>query len=298
MTLAIGVDIGSTTAKAVALDGASNVVASHLVYEGIVNREAAEQCLEEILQMLGVRRGDVDYLVTTGYGRELVDYGNQSVTEISCHADGVHFLFPDVRTVIDIGGQDSKTIALDDNGGVMNFRMNDRCAAGTGRFLEVMANTLGVPLDELGDLARESTNPASVSATCTVFAESEIVSLSAQGWAKKDIVAGLHESVGRRVSAMVRTIGLREPIAMTGGVAKNRGAVEVLGRFLGTTLLVPPDPQIVGALGAARYALRQAGALLGEAARTADPEPAAAPPPRPATPPAALPACAACSLST
>jgi predicted CoA-substrate-specific enzyme activase len=291
MTLVVGVDIGSTTAKAVALDGDSNVIASHLVYEGIVNREAAEQCLEELLAIAGVTRGAVDYVVTTGYGRELVSYGDLSVTEISCHADGVHFLFPEVRTVIDIGGQDSKAIGLDDNGNVMNFRMNDRCAAGTGRFLEVMANTLRIPLDEIGELALQSTKPADVSATCTVFAESEIVSLSAQGHPPVDIVAGLHESIGRRVSAMARTVGLRPPIAMTGGVAKNVGAVAVLGRLLGSPLLVPPDPQIIGALGAARCALRQVAG---------GPAPARAlhvvPAPAPAAAPS-LAACEGCSLS-
>lgn len=260
MTLAVGLDVGSTTAKAVALDAGSNVLGSHLVYEGIVNRDAAEQCLDELLELVGADRGHVDFLVTTGYGRELLTVHDLAVTEISCHAEGIHLLFPEVRTVIDIGGQDSKAISVEADGSVMNFRMNDRCAAGTGRFLEVMANSLGVGLDEIGALALQSLAPTPVSATCTVFAESEIVGLSAQGHSKIDIIAGLHESVGRRVSAMVRTVGIREPIAMTGGVAKNPGVVAVLEQHLGTKLLVPPEPQLIGALGAARCALRHAGA--------------------------------------
>jgi len=267
MSLVVGVDIGSITAKAVVLDGESNVIATHVLYEGIVNREAAEQCLDETLTDAGVSRSGVDFIVTTGYGRELVSFGDLSVTEISCHADGAHFLYPEVRTVIDIGGQDSKVIGLDDNGNVLNFRMNDRCAAGTGRFLEVMANALRLRLEDIGELALQSTSPANVSSTCTVFAESEIVSLSAQSCQKADIVAGMHEAIGRRVSGMVRSVGLRERIAMTGGVAKNVGAVAVLGRILETTLLVPSDPQIIGALGAARLALRHLGGVPSEPAR-------------------------------
>jgi len=267
VTLVVGVDIGSITAKAVVLDGESNVIATHVLYEGIVNREAAEQCLDETLTDAGVSRSGVDFIVTTGYGRELVSFGDLSVTEISCHADGAHFLYPEVRTVIDIGGQDSKVIGLDDNGNVLNFRMNDRCAAGTGRFLEVMANALRLRLEDIGELALQSTSPANVSSTCTVFAESEIVSLSAQSCQKADIVAGMHEAIGRRVSGMVRSVGLRERIAMTGGVAKNVGAVAVLGRILETTLLVPSDPQIIGALGAARLALRHLGGVPSEPAR-------------------------------
>lgn len=272
MTLAVGVDIGSTTAKAVVLDGDGAVVAEHLVYEGIVNREAAELCLDETLERAGTDRAGVDFIVTTGYGRELVEFGDLSVTEISCHADGVHHLFPEVRTVIDIGGQDSKAISLDDGGSILNFRMNDRCAAGTGRFLEVMATTLRLPLDEIGPLGMQSTAPAAVSATCTVFAESEIVSLAAQGIPITDIVGGLHEAIARRVSAMVRTVGMRPPVAMTGGVAKNAGAVAALNRMLGVEMLIPSDPQIMGALGAARMALRQirAGAARASADQPGD----------------------------
>lgn len=261
MTVVAGVDIGSVTAKTVLLDGEQTVLASHVVHQGIVNEEAARRCFEEAIAMVGLERRQVDVIVTTGYGRDLVRFGDLTITEISCHADGAAFMLPGVRTIIDIGGQDSKVIGLDANGVVLNFRMNDRCAAGTGRFLEVMAAALRVPLDEVGPLALQSDKPAQVSSTCAVFAESEIVSLMAQGVQKKDIIAGMHAAICRRITGMVRGVGLRDRVAMTGGVAKNLGVLRQLERDLGASILVPPDPQIVGALGAARFALREAGRL-------------------------------------
>ena len=159
--------------------------------------------------------------------------------------------------VIDIGGQDSKVVALNGEGRVAGFNMNDKCAAGTGRFLEVLARALGVALEDMGRLSSDSTSPATVSSLCTVFAESEIVSLSAQGYPKVDIIAGLHEAIGRRLQAMVKGVGVHPPAMMSGGVAKNLGVVRVLERLLGTGILIPPEPQIVGALGAALYALEE-----------------------------------------
>jgi predicted CoA-substrate-specific enzyme activase len=255
----VGVDIGSITAKAVVLDRAGTVVAAHVLDQGLVNAETPGQCLDEALQLAGLSRHDLACIVTTGYGRELVDFGDLSITEISCHAEGVHHLLPEVRTVIDVGGQDSKVIALDDRGNVAHFRMNDRCAAGTGRFIEVIATALRVPLAEIGGLALTAEKVPQVSSTCAVFAESEIISLSAQGHPKVDIIAGMHGAICRRLAGMVRAVGVRERVAMTGGVAKNIGVVRFLDHEIGTTLLIPDEPQIIGALGAARFALHEAG---------------------------------------
>lgn len=261
MIVVAGVDVGSVTAKTVLLDDEQRVLASHVVYQGIVNEEAARRCFHEALAMAGLERGQVAVIVATGYGRDLVGFGDLTVTEISCHADGAAFMLPGVRTIIDIGGQDSKVIGLDANGVVLNFRMNDRCAAGTGRFLEVMAGALRVSLDDIGPLSLQSEKPAQVSSTCAVFAESEIVSLMAQGVQKRDIIAGLHAAICRRISGMVRGVGLRDRVAMTGGVAKNEGVLRQLEREMGVSIVVPPNPQIIGALGAARFALREAGRL-------------------------------------
>lgn len=261
MSLVAGVDVGSITAKTVVLGDDEQILASHVVHQGIVNEEAARGCLLETLEMAGVRQADVDFVVVTGYGRELVKFGDLTITEISCHADGAAYLLPEVRTVVDVGGQDSKVIALDENGVVLNFKMNDRCAAGTGRFLEVMATALHLELEEIGPLALQSESPAKVSSTCAVFAESEIVSLMAQGVPKVDIVAGMHYAICRRLAGMVRAVGVRERVAMTGGVAMNSGVLGFLEHQLGTELLVPEVPQIIGALGAARFALREIGRL-------------------------------------
>lgn len=259
MAIVAGVDVGSVTAKAVILGEDEEVLAAHVVHQGIVNEEAAQRCLAETLEMANLGYSDIEFTVVTGYGRELVKFGDLTITEISCHADGAAFMMPEVRTVVDVGGQDSKVIGLDAHGAVLNFRMNDRCAAGTGRFLEVMAAALHVGLDEIGPMSLSSEQPAKVSSTCTVFAESEIVSLMAQGVPKADIVAGMHYAICRRLVGMVRAVGVRERVGMTGGVAKNPAVVRFLEAELGTDLLIPDDPQVIGALGAARFALRQVG---------------------------------------
>ncbi|MEE9199757.1 MAG: acyl-CoA dehydratase activase, partial [Dehalococcoidia bacterium] len=228
-----------------------------VVHQGIVNEAAARACMEATMVEAGVGQDELEFIVTTGYGRSLVSFGHKNVTEISCHARGAHYLFPEVRTVIDIGGQDSKVISLDGEGRVAGFNMNDKCAAGTGRFLEVLARALGVALEDMGRLSLSSTAPAQVSSLCTVFAESEIVSLSAQGSSQVDIIAGLHEAIGRRLQSLVKGVGVRPRVMMSGGVAKNQGVVRVLERLLGTEIIIPDEPQIVGALGAALYALEE-----------------------------------------
>lgn len=254
-----GVDIGSLTAKSVILDETGKLLTFSIVHQGLVNEEAALRSLDQALDKAGLRREDLGYIVTTGYGRTLVSFGDRNVTEISCHAYGAHYLNPEVRTVIDIGGQDSKVIAIDGGGRVVSFNMNDKCAAGTGRFLEVMCRALGVALEDMGELSLKSQNPAHVSSLCTVFAESEIISLAAQGYPKVDIIAGIHEAIGRRIFSLLKSVSIRPRVMMSGGVAKNKGVVKVLERLLGTEIFIPPEPQIVGALGAALFALESLG---------------------------------------
>ena len=210
----------------------------------------AETIYRAIQADAGIQGEDVEQVIATGYGRKSIQFANKAVSEITAHAAGVHHLFPDVRGIIDIGGQDSKVIAVE-NGRVVDFLMNDKCSAGTGKFLEFTAKTLEVPTEALGGLALASRSPASISSTCTVFAESKVISLRATGVTKQDIAAGLVESIAQRVSIMAKQIGLKENVAFVGGVAKNAGIKAALERMLGVTLFVPVEPQITGALGGA-----------------------------------------------
>lgn len=251
MKIVAGVDIGSLTAKTVIMAEGRGVVSSRVVYSGIVSEETAVTSLQQALDAAGVALESLDCIVTTGYGRNLVTFGTRSVTEISCHARGATWVMPDVRTVIDIGGQDSKVIRIDDRGNVANFVMNDKCAAGTGRFLEVMAGALKVKLEEMGEVALQSKNPAEISSMCTVFAESEVVSRKAHGCSTVDILGGVHLSIARRVAAMVKRVGVRPVVMMSGGVAKNKAMVHNLKELLETDIVVSSEPQIMGALGAA-----------------------------------------------
>jgi predicted CoA-substrate-specific enzyme activase len=253
--VAVGVDIGSLTAKSVVMDSNSHIASYKVIQGKIVDEAAAIASLNQALNDAHLTNEEIGFLVTTGYGRNMVSFGDKSITEISCHARGAQFLFPGVRTVIDIGGQDSKVISLNGEGSVINFAMNDKCAAGTGRFLEVMANALEVPIEDMGALSLRAENPATVSSICTVFAESEVISLTAQGRSKLDIIAGIHEAIGRRMHSLVNHVGMTPPVMMSGGVAKNLGVVCVLERLLGTEIILPPEPQIVGALGAALFAM-------------------------------------------
>ncbi|MDD5749000.1 MAG: acyl-CoA dehydratase activase [Actinomycetota bacterium] len=248
-----GVDIGSLTAKAVILSE-SRVIAESILSTGHNSRLASRKALDEALDLAGIREEQIERIVATGYGRLSVDFPAEKVTEITCHAKGVHSLFPDVKTMIDMGGQDSKAIALGDDGRVIDFVMNEKCAAGTGRFLEVMARALEVALTEFGSLSLESKNPARISSVCTVFAESEVVSRIAEGASKVDIAAGIHSAVASRIYAMAMRIPVREPIVMTGGVAFNMGVQRALEERFGTEIIIPEKPQHTGALGAALIA--------------------------------------------
>ncbi len=251
MAIAIGVDVGSLCTKTVILDGGNNVLAYDIMRSGHYYKGAAEESIDNVLKTAGLRKEDIGYILGTGYGRGAVSSADGQVTEITCHARGATRLFPGVHTVIDIGGQDSKVIGIGDNARVTNFVMNDKCAAGTGRFLEVMALALSVDIGEMGDLFFASDKKVEVSSMCTVFAESEVISLFAQGHKKADIAAGIADSIARRIVGMVGQVGLKEEVIMSGGVAKNAGVAHAIGERIGAKLLIADEPQIVGALGAA-----------------------------------------------
>ena len=250
---AVGIDIGSTSGEAVILNG-NGIIASSIVDTGYNSRRAAELALEKALTGSGLTRDQLGPIVATGYGRIAIKFADRQVTEISCYAKGMAHLFPDVRTVIDIGGQDSKVIAVGKNGRAIDFAMNDKCAAGTGRFLEVTARALQLDLADLGEISAQATRDVPISSICTVFAESEVITLVAEGAERADIVAGLHRAIAKRVGAMVKRIGPNPVIAFAGGVAKNSGVKHALEEALHVTLVIPPEPQIVGALGAALIA--------------------------------------------
>lgn len=251
--ITVGIDVGSISAKAALLkDG--QLVGSRIMLTGYNARNAGRAVFSALLDEIGVHEQIVDRIVATGYGRKSVDLAHRAVTEITCHAAGAHFQDPAVRCVIDIGGQDSKAISLDATGRVKDFAMNDKCAAGTGRFLEVMARALEVDLDAFGEMSLKADQPAAISSLCTVFAESEVISLIAKGERRENIIAGIHESIGTRVVAMAKRVGIVEPVMMTGGVAKNIGVVRALEKKAGHTIHVSPDAQVNGAIGAALIA--------------------------------------------
>ncbi len=252
-----GIDVGSLTAEVVLIDR-GQVLHYVIMPTGANSKTVAEKAIDEALRSVNLTRSDLEYVVATGYGRISIDFADKRITEITCHARGAHFLNPQVRTVIDIGGQDSKVITLNDSGKVLDFVMNDKCAAGTGRFLEVMAQALEVELSGLSGLSAQAKSIVSISSMCTVFAESEVVSLIARGLPREDIARGLHQSIDDRTAGMVRRVGLEEAVMITGGVAKNGAVVGALSEKLKTNIIVPDEPQIAGALGAALLAAEEA----------------------------------------
>ena len=251
--LVAGVDIGSTTAKAVVLDG-NNSMWTAMIPTGTRPPESGKTVFQMALERSGHISSEVAFIIATGYGRVSADFANKTVTEIACHGRGAHFVNPAVRTIIDIGGQDAKSISLGEGGKVTDFLINDKCASGTGRFLESASQlVLHVPLTELGKLSSQAKARVTISSTCTVFAQTELVSLLAAGTSIEDIVAGLHAAIASKVGSMARRLGIKPAVMMTGGVAKNEGVVQSLRQELGTDIIVPDivDPQLVGALGAA-----------------------------------------------
>ncbi len=249
-----GVDVGSATAKAVLIDETGTMLGTSVIASGGNLADAAQRCLALAAEGAGVAPDACAAVVATGYGRERVEARHRAVTEITCHARGALTLFPEARSVVDIGGQDSKAIALDERGRVLRFEMNDKCAAGTGRFLEVMARLLEIELDELGGRAMHATAPVTISSTCTVFAESEVISHLARNQRIDDIIAGLCNAIASRVFGLASRARLIAPTIMTGGVARNQGVVKAMEALLGAPISVPETPQIVGAYGAALIA--------------------------------------------
>lgn len=252
--LVAGIDVGSTTTKAVLLDGRA-IVGEHAMPTGVDLALAAEQCLHAACSAARVAPEELEALVATGYGRDRVTRATAKVTEITCHARGARALVPWARVVVDVGGQDSKVIRLDDDGMVADFVMNDKCAAGTGRFLEVMAARLGIALDEFGPRWRRAKEAARISSTCTVFAESEVISLLSHGVRPEPIVKGLCDAVAARLAGMVHRVGLGGGLVMTGGVSRNEGVRRSLEERLHATVTVPDESQFAGAYGAALIAL-------------------------------------------
>ncbi|HDP79888.1 MAG TPA: 2-hydroxyglutaryl-CoA dehydratase [Spirochaetes bacterium] len=248
-----GCDIGSLTAKAVIMKDGS-VRGEAVVLTGAAPAKSAAAAMEAALKQAGVSMERVDRCVGTGYGRRRAPFAHADESEITCHARGALWQCPAARTVIDIGGQDAKAIRMDGEGRVVRYSYNDRCASGTGRFLEIIAEALNVKLEDMGDLAKKSSGTLSLSNQCVIFAETEIISLVNEGWDVADIVKALHRSVSKRVAALAKGIGLEGDVVMTGGVAKNSGMFEALGEALGLHLLSVDRPQLCGAIGAALIA--------------------------------------------
>jgi len=246
-----GIDVGSLTAKAVLVDKGG--ILSHAIIDTGANPEkAGKTVFDKALGKAGYRREEVRQIVGTGYGRVSLSFVDKAITELTCHAKGVRYLNRGIMTVIDIGGQDSKVIRLNRDGSMADFAMNDRCAAGTGRFLEVMARALEVGLEELGRISLRSRKPSLINSMCTVFAESEVISLLASGEEKEDVAAGLHLGIAKRVGNLAKRLGIKERVGFVGGVAKNKGLRDALESFLGIGFApIVEDPQITGALGAA-----------------------------------------------
>jgi len=254
MEYAVGIDVGSTQTKAVALDTARAIVARVLIDTGANVVRAGQRAMDAVLQS-GISREDVKFVVGTGYGRYKIEAGDTQVTEISCHARGAHMLFPGTRTVIDMGGQDTKAIKISADGDVVDFCMNDKCAAGTGRFLAGAAEVLGLTLDEIGEISLRGTKPVRLTSVCTVFVESDILSHLAQNKKVEDILAGVHEAIATRTIGLVRRVGMDPEITFTGGVARNIGMLRALEAKLEATLNASPEAQYCGALGAALFAM-------------------------------------------
>ncbi|MCP3918708.1 MAG: 2-hydroxyglutaryl-CoA dehydratase [bacterium] len=255
MAYAAGVDVGSTQTKAVIIDEDRNVISRALIDTGANVVAAAENAFRQCLREKDINPEEVEYVVGTGYGRYRVTFGNTQVTEISCHGRGASHIFPNTRTVVDMGGQDTKAIRVNSTGEIEDFCMNDKCAAGTGRFLGAAAVALDIPLGELGTVALKSDKPTRISTTCTVFAESEVLSWLGKGKKIEDILWGVHKSIASRSVSLLRRVGIEEEITFTGGVSRNVGMVESLEQAIGAKLNVSDDCHYCGALGAALFAM-------------------------------------------
>ena len=255
MSYAAGVDVGSTQTKAVIIDERREIVGRALIDTGANVTAAAEKAFHLALKSAGLGDEEVAYVIGTGYGRYKVTFGNKQVTEISCHGRGAVHMFPRTRTVLDMGGQDSKAIRVNADGEIVDFCMNDKCAAGTGRFLGAAAVALDIPLPDLGPTALQAEKPVRISTTCTVFAESEVLSWLGKGKKVEDILWGVHQSIAARSVGLLRRVGIEEELTFTGGVAKNVGMIKALEDALGKKINVSEESHFMGALGAALFAL-------------------------------------------
>ena len=253
----MGIDSGSTSTNAVIMDQDRKIKAFSVVRTGAKSGVSAERALNDVLEKAGLTREDISWIVSTGYGRVSIEFADENVTEISCHGKGAHYFNPEIRTILDIGGQYSKAIRLNENGEVKDFVMNDKCAAGTGRFLEMIARTLEVSLDELGAIALTSQDKIEITSMCSVFVESEVISLIANNKEKADIADGVCHAIANKASGLLRRVGMEPEFMMTGGVAKNPGVVRAVEEKIGSKLYICEEPEIVGAAGAAVYALEK-----------------------------------------
>ncbi|MBN1614534.1 MAG: 2-hydroxyglutaryl-CoA dehydratase [Deltaproteobacteria bacterium] len=252
-----GVDVGSRTTCALILKD-NDILSYGLINTGAQSALTSRRSMDEALKRASLKIEDLTYIVGSGYGRFLVPFAHEIVTEIWCHARGAHWYFPSVRTILDMGGQDCKGIRVGPKGDHVNFAMNDKCAAGTGRFLEVMAEILGYRLDDIGELSLQSKKEIKISSTCAVFAKSEVAAMVRRGEDRIDILAGLHEAIAVRTYNLLKRVGIEKDFVITGGIAKNIGVVRKLEEKVGLTALIPEEPQIVGALGAALLAREKA----------------------------------------
>jgi len=251
--IAAGIDIGSSTSKVVLLNG-NKILSHNIIPTGAESANAARLVMEKALSSNNLSLGEIGYIVATGYGRVIVPFAHETVTELTCHARGANVLFPSARTILDMGGQDCKAIRCYNDGQLENFMMNDKCAAGTGRFLELMARVLGLSLDDLGELSLKARTEVKINSTCAVFAKSEVTTLIREGQDRRDVLAGLHGAISARVYSLLRGVGIEPDLVITGGIGKNIGVVRMVEKQVGLKALLPEEPQIVGALGAALFA--------------------------------------------
>lgn len=257
--IAAGCDVGSLTTKAVILDN-TRIIGHALIRSSFNPEKSASEVMDMALSTAGITLNDIGFCVGTGYGRERIGFVGKAVSEIACHAKGAHWLLPSVRTIIDIGGQDCKAIRLDDKGNIARFVTNDKCASGTGRFLEVMAKLLGVELEELGKLSSSARNPISLAATCTAWAQAEVIMHLNTNTSKADLAAGINNAMATRVAILAKSVGVEKDVCMTGGVAKNSGVVSAMEKGLNVPIRrLRVDPQVMGALGAAVFAREKLG---------------------------------------
>lgn len=249
-----GIDAGSTYTKAALMDDENNLIGIAIAMTGVRINQAADKVFDMVLSKTGISRDDVVFVVGTGYGRFKITFGDTQVTEISCHAKGAHFLFPNTRTVLDMGGQDTKAIRINEKGEVIDFVMNDKCAAGTGRFIEGAAKALGLELSQVGPISLTSRNPTKISSTCAVFAESEVLEQLAWGHSIEDILYGVHLSIANRAIGLLRRVGIVPEVTFTGGVSLNDGMAKALEELLGMKVNRSPLTMYCGAIGAALFA--------------------------------------------